>query len=476
MDEQETAENSTKQISSDEDGVAIPPTAPPITPDGIMTRQLQALQAISDVALEHGRLDDLLQALLQRMRRMFAVDNAAVLLPTPDGTELTLYAVRGPEEAVLGEVHVPMGRGVAGTIAATRQPLMVENLAAVPVSNPFLRKHFRSLLGVPLLTGGQLIGVIHIDTKHSRRFTDDDRLLLELLADRIAAAIARAQHYERLRQDRSEAERRVMVLQVATERMDEFLSIASHELRTPLTSLAMNIQLLDYWLSANRGKHADETVAEYTQRAIAKVQPLIQRSQRSIQRLDRLIGDLLDASRMREDRIALQLERSDLVSIVREVVDELRQTDTSRIVQLEGDMSAPLFVEVDPDRITQVVSNYLSNAFKYSPPDLPITVTLQRERSQARISVRDEGVGIPADELSHVWERFYRVEGITHQSGSRVGLGLGLYICRDLVERHGGQVGVRSTPGEGSTFWFTLPLTQPGHESELSNEIVQNSR
>lgn len=336
MDEQEAAKHSSTRLSNTEEDAAIAPIAPPDSPTGTMTRQLQALQAISDVALEHARLDDLLQALLQRIRHMFAVDNVAILLPALDGQELTLYAVRGPEEAVMGAVHVPMGHGVAGTIAATRRPLIVDNLAVVPVANPFLRTHFRSLLGVPLLAGGQLIGVIHIDSMQARRFTDEERQLLELLADRIATAIARAQQYERVQQDRTEAERRVAVLQATTERMDEFLRIASHELRTPLTNLAMNIQLLDIWLNTQRGKREDESAAEYMLRAVAKVQPLIQRSNQSIERLERLVGDLLEASRIREDRVALRLRQTDLVSLVREVVDEQRQTQTGRIVRLEG--------------------------------------------------------------------------------------------------------------------------------------------
>jgi signal transduction histidine kinase len=427
-----------------------------------VTRQLQVLQAVSDVALEHARLGSLLRALLQRIQQMLEVENVAILLLTPDGGELTLYSVRGPEEAVMGQVHVPIGQGVAGTIAATREPLIVENLASVPVVNPFLREHFRSLLGVPLLADGRLVGVIHVDSVQPRRFTEEDSQLLQVLADRIAVAIDRAQQYESAEHDRAEAERRVAVLQELTDRMDEFLSIASHELRTPLTSLAMNVQMLDIWLNAQRGKRTDEPAAEYAVRAVAAAQPLVQRSSHSIKRLDRLLDDLLDAVRIREGRLALQPRRTNLISLVREIIEEHQQADAAaRTMRLTVEAQEPVVVQADPDRMGQVVSNYLSNALKYSRSELPVTVTLQMEADQARVSVRDEGVGIPQPELDHIWERFYRVAGIGHQSGSQVGLGLGLYICRDIVERHGGQVGVQSQPGKGSTFWFTLPVCGP---------------
>jgi signal transduction histidine kinase len=196
------------------------------------------------------------------------------------------------------------------------------------------------------------------------------------------------------------------------------------------------------------------------------VLPLVQRSGQSIKRLDRLVGDLLDASRVRENRLDLKRARVDLAAIMRDAVEEQRQAHPKRRIWLEIEAAEPVLVEVDPDRVGQVVSNYLSNALKYSRSDQPVTAIMQVEDDQARVSVRDEGVGISEPELEHIWERFYRVPGIGHQSGSQVGLGLGLYISHDVVLRHGGHVGVRSTPGGGSTFWFSLPLA-PAEEQGM---------
>lgn len=436
-----------------------------------MTHQLLALQAVSDVALEQARLQDLLSALLERIQHLLAVDNVAILLPEQDGKELTLYSVQGAEAAVLGKVHVPFGEGVAGTVAATRKPLIVENLAAVPVSNPFLREHFRSLLGVPLLAGDRLVGVIHVDSVQQRVFTDAECQLLQIIADRIAVAIDRAYEYERIQHDRAEAERRAAVLQEATERMDEFLGIASHELRTPLTTLTMYLQMLDFWLNDERGRRPDELETEYRARTLTNARSLVTRSNQSIKRLDRLVGDLLDVSRIRDNRLDLKLERTDLVAILREAVEEQRDAYPGRTVRLDIQAQEPVLGDMDGDRIRQVVSNFLSNALKFSPPDDPVTVTLRVESNQhdkhnlqAHVSVRDTGIGIPHEESERIWERLYRVAGVRHQSGSQVGLGLGLYISRDIVERHAGQVGVESQLGEGSTFWFTIPLDRPRGE------------
>ncbi|HEV2459296.1 MAG TPA: HAMP domain-containing sensor histidine kinase, partial [Ktedonobacterales bacterium] len=431
---------------------------------------LQALQTVSDAALAHAGLAELLDALLLRIRETMEVDNVAILLPVPDGSELTLYTVLGPEEAVAGRVHVPMGRGVAGRIAARREMYIVDDLRKVEVANPFLPEAFRSLLGVPLLAGERLVGVLHVATLRTRaparKFTPEDGELLSTIGERIAPAIDRARVYEGERKTLAEAESRVLALQETTRRMDDFLSIASHELRTPLTSLKANVQMLDYWLRTQRVRRESETADEYLARAVAATQALVRRSDGSIQRLDRLIEELLDASRVREQRLKLHVRPEDLVAIVRDAVEELQLGQPERRLEFDAAITETVPVLADAERIERVVTNYASNALKYSSLEAPVTVSVGVEGEQARVWVADRGIGIARDEWEHIWDRFYRVEGVSHQSGSRVGLGLGLYISRDIVERHGGQVGVESTVGEGSTFWFTLPLAAADATSE----------
>jgi signal transduction histidine kinase len=124
----------------------------------------------------------------------------------------------------------------------------------------------------------------------------------------------------------------------------------------------------------------------------------------------------------------------------------------------------------DAGRIEQVVTNYLTNALKYSQEDRPVAVGLQVGGDAARLWVRDQGVGVPVADQASIWERFHRAAGVTVQSGSDVGIGLGLHISKTIVEQHGGAVGVESTPSQGSTFWFTLPLATSGSGDDTSSK------
>jgi len=152
------------------------------------------------------------------------------------------------------------------------------------------------------------------------------------------------------------------------------------------------------------------------------------------------------------------MEPCDLLTIARDAVQEQQSAWPERALTLDLPPRATLPLVADADRIGQVITNYLTNALKYSTEDQPVVVRITARNGSARVAVRDRGPGLSPEQQTHLWERFYRVPGIELQSGSGVGLGLGLHICKTIVERHGGHVGVESAPGAGSAFWFTLPL------------------
>lgn len=240
-----------------------------------------------------------------------------------------------------------------------------------------------------------------------------------------------------------------------TRQMETFVGVVSHELKTPLSSLQGYIELLASWLHRAQ---LDQAQAADLVPLVAKARTLVELSEHSLGRLGRLIDDLLDYSRVRHGRLQYRMERRDLATIVSQVVQDQRHLDPERTILLMQPEDALVPVWGDADRLGQVVTNLLTNALKYSRADCPVEVAVQREGQLGRVWVRDHGPGIPEREQAHLWERFYRVPGMDVQYGSGVGLGLGLYISKSIVEQHGGDVGVHSTPGAGSTFWFTLPL------------------
>ena len=174
---------------------------------------------------------------------------------------------------------------------------------------------------------------------------------------------------------------------------------------------------------------------------------------------NRLVGDLLDVTRVRAGKLEFHVERCDLAAIVRDATTAQRIAWPGRTIELDAsDTEVP--VDADAQRIEQVITNYLTNALKYSSSDAPVAVSLSITGREARVAVQDHGPGLTPEQRQHVWERFHRVPGVRQQSGSGEGLGLGLYICRGIIERHGGRVGLESTPGHGSIFDFTLPLAR----------------
>jgi signal transduction histidine kinase/PAS domain-containing protein len=313
----------------------------------------------------------------------------------------------------------------------------------------------RTLLIAPMFVGDQLVGILLLDyggVEHN--YTEDETALAGAIAKLAALVIER----ERLLYERAKAQANELALREANRRMDEFLGMAGHELRTPLTAISGNIQLAQRQLQ--KSIDADGTYAVDLASKLELIQTLLNRAERQVRLQNRLVGDLLDISRIQANKIALMLESCNLVAIVREAVQDQCLLAPARSIRLHVPAEATVPVVVDADRIGQVVTNYLTNALKYSAADLPVVVLLSIEGQMARVSVQDEGPGLSLMEQQAIWERFYQVERIKAQSGSRTGLGLGLHICQTIIEQHRGQVGVQSSQGEGSTFWFTLPLAR----------------
>ncbi len=308
----------------------------------------------------------------------------------------------------------------------------------------------------PMRIGDRLIGTLSLDSgKAVHEYTEDDRILAGAVA-RLAALVVER---ERLLRERAAAQAQVLALTEANRRMDDFLGIAAHELRTPLTTTRANAQIALRSLRDARRDDAASAAAAASPALLARLESLVARIEQQSHRQERLVNDLVDVSRIAAGRLELHCDPSDLVAIARETVEEQRLLNPNRTITLVTPPTGRAVpVVADADRVAQVITNYLTNALKYSHRDQPVEVSVGvAEDGAAAVRVRDHGPGLPPEESDRVWERFHRTPGIMVRSGSGIGLGLGLYIAREIVTRHNGRVGVESVPGHGATFWFTLP-------------------
>ena len=327
--------------------------------------------------------------------------------------------------------------------------IFIMDLTQPPYSeqpNPY---GIRQMLVAPMVSGSQLLGYLTLDYGGlDHTYTPEELALTRAVTELITLVMER----ERLLGEAAQARANELAALSANKLKDEFIGIAGHELRTPITTMKANLQLSRRRLHKFFQHYSDEEVVQ----ALQPLDQLLERAERQLKRQNRLVHDLLDVSRMEQGHIELHIEKNDLVSIVQEAVEEQRliTPDRTLLVHLP---STEVYVEVDSDRVHQVISNYLSNALKYSEHDRPVEVRVEVRDGAACVSVHDQGPGLSPDEQQRIWERFYRVPGIEVQSGSGVGLGLGLHISRFIIEHQGGTVGIESEPGKGSTFWFSLP-------------------
>jgi signal transduction histidine kinase len=290
---------------------------------------------------------------------------------------------------------------------------------------------FESAITVPLITRAGTAGSVTWLSSIARpAFGPRDLSLAQDLARRCALAIDNARLYREARS--------------AISIRDEFLSVAAHELKTPMTSLRGYAQLL-----GREFEKSDAPNPERARRAAVTIQV-------QSDKLARLVAQLLDVSRIQSGKLVIERKTADLAALVREVVEASRNQlkEHSLLARLPQE----LIVSVDPLRIEQVVTNLIDNAIKYSPDGGQIDVTLSSsaEANVVALSVRDHGVGVPLEHREHIFDRFYQA----HAGGpltSMAGMGLGLYISRQIVEQHGGTIEAAFPPDGGTQLIVKLP-------------------
>ena len=398
--------------------------------------RMRQVQTVTEVALAHLSLDKLLAELLDRVRDAMDVDTVVILL-LEDNNELVAWATKGLELDVA--IRVPLGSGFAGRIAEQKSPMVIDDVDNADLHTPFLReKGVKSLLGVPLLVEGRVVGVIHVGRLMRRPFTDDDTRLLQLVAFRVALAIDNARLFEEERSARREAE-------AASRAKDEFLTTISHELRTPLTPIIGWVHMIRSEILPSKETKHGLSVIEKNSHA-----------------MKRLINDLLDMSAILSGKMRMEELPVDLEAVVRESVETVGPLATARNVHLEiafRDWRNEV-VSGDRSRLLQVFSNLLDNAVKFSTPGGSVRVICEANGADALVRVEDSGQGITPEFLPFVFERFRQADG--SKTRAHGGLGLGLSLVKSFVEAHKGTVEADSEGlGRGSRFTVQLPLQKP---------------
>lgn len=341
-------------------------------------------------------------------------------------------AGRVPDDAVMRP-----GEGVIGRVFVSREPLIVEDYQTWEGRTAVGQETgLRACLAVPLVRSGRALGALGIRSYEAGiRYTEDDARMLGLFADQVAAALTTVEAFGRQRQAVEQLER-------LNRAKSEFVSIVSHEFRTPLTGIQGFSEMM-----------RDENLTLDEMREYAGD------INKDAQRLNRMINEMLDLDRMESGRMTLHPERIDLNAVIAEVADRVRPNAPNHTLTLDLQPDLPQ-IHADRDRMTQVASNLLNNAVKYSPTGGRITMTTRADGEAVRLEVRDEGLGIPPDALEAIFERYSRVD--SQATKDIQGTGLGLPIVRQIVQLHGGKVWAESELGHGSVFRVVLPLAGVG--------------
>jgi len=358
-----------------------------------------------------------------------------VAFPSPDGDVLEVAHARGYSPAEV-EAYQSFSADAPYPLAQawrTGEPVFVQSRARAP--EILAESRHAAWAVAPMILHERVVGVLGLSFAEPRSFDEEDRGFLLALCEVGAQVLDRTAAYEAEQRARAEA-------LAALHAQDEFLSIASHELRTPVAAVKATAQL------AQRAIQRGQFDAARTTRHLETIA-------RAADRLASLVEDLLDVSRLRTGQLQLRRELVDLKPLVEETVARYRGTESGHQFHLEVADGATV-VYADPLRIEQVLDNMLSNAVKYAPEGGEIAVAISPDPYGVTLTVTDHGIGLPPGQETRIFEAFGRASNAaTHQIP---GLGLGLSICRQLVEGHGGRIWATS-PGEnqGTTVGAWLP-------------------
>jgi signal transduction histidine kinase len=395
-----------------------------------MTKQsekslLERYQRLIEITLDLATTFDL-NILLNRIVEVTAdlsgAEAASILLYDEINQQLYFQATTNPSEPLLDGLAVPVESSIAGWIVTNRKPIIVSDIETDPRHFDQVSKIVKvittSLLGVPLIAKGKVVGVLEAINKQDGNFDQQDQTILNTLGAQAAVAIENSRLFHQ----------------------SDLIAELIHELRTPLSSISTAAHLL----------LRPEVSEEQRSRMVDIIQ-------NETFRLSEMASSYLDLASLESGRAHFNEEYFDFNTLLNECVLILRTKAHERGYHLDVVTPASLpALKADRNKIKQVIINLLSNAIKYNRPSGSILVTVTTSHNELHIAVADTGIGIASESIPHVFEKFYRAPGSEHVAS---GTGLGLSICKHIIEAYRGRIDVESQPGSGTTFTVHLPLT-----------------
>lgn len=394
----------------------------------VIAQLAQTLSSVLDLA-------EALQTMMKTVSGALRVGNTATFIVRADEKEgLIVRRTESLGYELGSNLALPTGSVLLGYFARQQNELLIKDellqSSAVSNENQMLVKELERLsaaIALPIRATNKLIGILIIGPKLSGDiFSTDDLQFLDITAKQTAAAIEKSRFYE------------------DDQLKSEFVSIASHELLTPTAAIEGYLSMI---LDEGMGK-VDERAEQY-----------LRKVQSSARRLAELVADLLSVSRIESGKIVVNKQPVEVSPLIEKVIDEIKiKADKAEIcLQYLAPTERLPKVLADPDRVSQVIVNLISNAIKYNKPKGKIEVGVKADAKFVTITVSDNGIGIAPNNITHLFEKFYRVSDDS-AAAEKVGTGLGLYITKSIVELQGGKISVNSQLGQGSAFSFTIPL------------------
>lgn len=396
-------------------------------PSSLQPQELEAVYAISRRVAEEEDTEAALDEIVGIIRPVFIFDNMVLYICCQDGDTLEPSFARAIGRGRFREADLTWGETTAQrTYREQRVVTQVEQLQGVEVD----RTNLRYSLGLPVHLRGQTFGALVFIRFGGPTYLPEHIHLAEFVAQHVAQLLQRHQFVERIAD--LEARRRLDTLQ------DDFISTISHELLTPLGFIK------GYTTTLLR---EDITWDEATRHEFLSV------VNEESDRLRELIDNLLDSSRLQAGTLRMNFQTIRLEAMLKDISLRARSRNENLTIELALKAKS-LPVQADPTRLAQVFDNILNNAIKYAP-NSPVTITLERKNEMASVAISDRGPGIAPQHVDKLFQRFYRVP---ESSTVTRGTGLGLYICRKIIQAHDGEITAESVLGEGTTFYIFLPL------------------